>query len=372
MDTKSLKGAYLSGKISRRTLNTALASLGLALVPTTFRIPAAGAQDATPPVVFTWGGYEIPEFHREYIEKYGESPDIALYNGDQEAFTKIQAGYSPDLVHPTGIITRQYHDANLIEPIDTARLRYWPDVYDQLKTVPDAQLDGQQYFIPIAFGYLSILYRNDIVEVEEESWKMLWDERYKGRICASDSADGAVVPAALALGIQDPFKMSDAEIERCGEYLRKQRPLVRYYWNNHPDMEQSVATGEVVIAYAWTVSYNRLIKEGYPVSYAFPKEGILLTLDGFMKLKNGEGDEQMIYDFIDAWLSPESGKNMIELYGYGHSNRNAYPLADQTILKQLQMTDVNRTFEESIFFAGVDPHAREKYITMFERVKSGF
>ena len=307
-----------------------------------------------------------------YIEKYGQSPSIALYNGDQEALTKIQGGYTPDLVHPTGIVTRQYLDAGLVEPIDTARLHYWPDVYNRLKTVPDAQVDGQQYFVPIAFGYLSVLYRNDVVEVEEESWKMLWDERYRGLIAAANDADGAVVPAALALGIENPFDMTDEEIERCADYLRVQRGLVRFYWDNHPDMEQSMAVGEIAIAYAWTVSYNRLAKEGYPVSYAFPKEGILLTLDGFMRLKGGEGDEQMIYDFVDAWLSPESGKNMIELYGYGHSNRNAYALADQTVLERLKMTDVNKTFEESIFFAGVNPHAREKYIAMFEEVKAGF
>jgi hypothetical protein len=42
----------------------------------------------------------------------------------------------------------------------------------------------------------------------------------------------------------------------------------------------------------------------------------------------GKADEAAAYDFIDAWLSPETGKALIEMDGYGHSNMKAFQIAD--------------------------------------------
>ncbi len=46
------------------------------------------------------------------------------------------------------------------------------------------------------------------------------------------------------------------------------------------------------------------------------------------------GKEQNANDYIDAWLAPETGKWLIENYGYGHTNRNVFDLVTAEVLEE--------------------------------------
>ena len=35
--------------------------------------------------VFDWGGYELPEFYTSYVNKYGMTPEFALFGEEEEA-----------------------------------------------------------------------------------------------------------------------------------------------------------------------------------------------------------------------------------------------------------------------------------------------
>ncbi len=48
------------------------------------------------------------------------------------------------------------------------------------------------------------------------------------------------------------------------------------------------------------------------MDFAKPKEGYFTWFCGLTLLNVGEADQAMAYDFIDAWLSPETGKALIE------------------------------------------------------------
>jgi spermidine/putrescine-binding protein len=103
-----------------------------------------------------------------------------------------------------------------------------------------------------------------------------------------------------------------------------------------------------------------------------PKEGVLGFIDGFIMLKDAPGKEQNAYDYVDAWLAPESGKFMIESVGYGHSNRKAFALASDDSKAALGLTTPETLLTSSIFLQEIDPATREKYVKMFEEVKAGF
>ena len=93
---------------------------------------------------------------------------------------------------------------------------------------------------------------------------------------------------------------------------------------------------------------------------------------GLTLLVDGPGDEDKAYEFIDAWISPESGKNLIEMYGYGHSNEETFALVDPATLEDLGITDPVTMMANSRFFGEIEPNVREKYINMFDEIKAGF
>ena len=166
--------------------------------------------------------------------------------------------------------------------------------------------------------------------------------------------------------------MTDAEIETVRALMAKQRPLLRFYWTDQTSVEQGLASGELVASYAWNASVVLLKKQGLPVKYMNPKEGILTWVCGAMRLKDGPGEEQAVYDFIDALIAPESGRYLIEEFGYGHSNRKSFDLASKERLEELGISSPTALFQQGIFFQPIPPEIREKYIAMFEEVKVGF
>lgn len=372
MDKQEVLDKLAAGTLTRRELHKALASLGLAAV--TVPLIPGRAQAAEAVHYFTWGGYDLPDIHQDYVGKYGAPPTYSLFGEEEEAFQKMRAGFIPDIAHPCTYSVGRWRDSGLMQPIDTARLKNYPDVWDELREIKIAHADGATWFIPFDWGNSSVLFRTDLVDPkyqEEESWTILFDERYKGRLGVYDAVDGAVIVAALVEGIENPFDMSDEEIEIVRKRLVAQRPLLRFYWTDQTSVEQGLASGELVAAYAWNASVTLLKEQGLSVQYMNPKEGILTWVCGMMMLKDGPGDEQAKYDFIDAMLAPDSGRWLIDEYGYGHSNRKAFDLVDKERLVELGISSPQALFAQGVFFQEIPPTKREKYIQMFEEVKAG-
>lgn len=372
MDTQEILDKTAAGTLTRREFQKALLSLGLLTV--VLPVVPRRARAAEEILYFTWGGYDTAEIHGRYVEKYGGPPSYALFGEEEEALQKMRAGYIPDLAHPCTYSVGRWRDSGLMKPIDITRLEHYSDIWDDLKALKMAHADGAAWFVPFDWGNSSVLYRTDLVDPkyqEEGSWEILFDERYERRLGVYDSVDGAVIVAALVAGVNDPFAMTDEEIETVRQILVKQRPLLRFYWTDQTSVEQGLASGELVAAYAWNASVVLLREQGLPVEYMNPKEGILTWVCGLMMLKDGPGDEQAKYDFIDAMIAPESGRWLIEEYGYGHSNRKAFDLVSDKRLAELGISSPEALFAQGVFFQDIPPEIRQKYITMFEEVKAG-
>ena len=115
----------------------------------------------------------------------------------------------------------------------------------------------------------------------------------------------------------------------------------------------------------------RLRNEGVPVAYMKPKEGILTWLCGLSLLNTGDGDEQMMYDYLDAWASAETGRYVISEYGYGHANSEAFKLVDRATLDNLGFSeDPEEMLKEGYIFSLIPPERYQKYIQLFEDVKA--
>ena len=65
--------------------------------------------------------------------------------------------------------------------------------------------------------------------------------------------DGDRDPCRDELGIPDPFDMTDDEMAQVKACLASSAPL-RFYWTDPTELEQAIAAGEVVAAYAWAAS----------------------------------------------------------------------------------------------------------------------
>lgn len=355
----------------RRNVLRSLAAMGIGVAVAPF-MPRA-ARSSGHPLYFTWAGYDIPELFPAYVEEHGAPPEFAVYGDAEEGLQKLRGGYVVDVAHPSSTDVPRWRDADLLQPIDVTRLSHWPDLFPALKTLEGTQTDGQQWFVPFDWGQTSITYRTDILGIDpsEESWGILWDERWSNRIGVLDSAAEAWWAAAVYAGV-DPRNVDEADHARVAELLRQQRPLVRQYTTDTSSLEQGLASGELVAAMTWNSSASRLIADGMPVRFADPKEGSLVWSTGLVLHAEAPNPDRA-YEAIDAMLAPEAGEYVLREVGFGHSNRKTFERFSADELAAIgQPADPLQALDRGVFLVPQSAAFQERINREFEEITAGF
>lgn len=318
---------------------------------------------------FTWSGYELPDFSKSFLTAHPDAVEYSMFGDDDDAFTKVKAGFRPDLAHPCYDKVARWNKEGLLQPIDTKRIKNWNNIFPTFRNLPDIQAgDGKVWMVPWDWGNTSILYRTDLVKNPEQSWNLLWDKQYAGRMATIDAVHDTPIVAALLAHV-NPFDMSPADLDKVADKLREQRPLLSAYTTDMTSVEQSLASGELVAAMTWNASAVALKKKGVPVEFMKPKEGMLTWTCGYVLLKDSKNVD-LAYDFINSRLEADSGKYLIENYGYGASTKTAFDQVPKADLDNLQLPADPDVMLKSTIFTG-PMKQNDDIAKMFEKVKAG-
>ena len=336
MDIKDTIKRMRNRDLSRRDFNKALAAVGLTTV--VMPITAKRSHAADEAIYYTWSGYDIPEVWPGYVEKHGVAPDTPIFGDAEESFVKVRAGFEVDVMHPCSNNVPRWKSAGILQPIDTSRLSNWADVVPTLQSVKGTVFDGQNWFVPFEWGQTSVTYRTDLFDLEgqEESWGMLWDERYAGRLSIIDAAEDSWWCAAIYAGI-DTDNLTDEGMKKVLDLLKKQQELLLFRQSDMTTVEQALASGELVAAMTWNSSPLTLTSQEIPVKFANVKEGALTWVCGVVLTKDAPHYDKA-HDLIDAMIGQDAGKYCIEEFGYGHANGKAFDLVSEEDLAARGLT----------------------------------
>ncbi|MEL6233569.1 MAG: extracellular solute-binding protein [Pseudomonadota bacterium] len=373
MDILDNLNAVRTGALSRRAFTRTLFGAGVGLL-TAPMLPGRVRASTGQGVYFTWGGYDIAELFGQYEAKNGALPEFAIFGGTEEALTKMRGGFVVDVSHPCNAGLRRWVESGLFQPIDTSRLSNWPDVMPELVAMEGNDgPDGKPWMAPFDWGQTSVTYRTDLFELEgEESWDMLWDQRYAGRLGSLASGGDAWWCGAIKAGV--PFDQigSDGAFDKIAAVMREQRPLIRVYTDDTTTLEQALASGEMAAAMTWNSSAVLLKSEEVPVRFAQPKEGALTWVCGVMIHKDAPNLDRA-YDIVDSLLSVEAGKFMINDYGYGHSNKKAFDDFDDETLAGLGLAkEPAKILDAGHFMIPQSQDWETRMNETFEMIKAGF
>lgn len=373
MDVLDQLGELRRGKLSRRAFNRSLFALGIStvMVPVPARRAMAGPADHA--TWFTWGGYDVPDYFDEYVAKRGELPNFATYGSAEEALAKLQSGFVADIAMPCLSDVPRWSNTGLFQPIDTSRLSNWADVMPELWDVPFNLKDGKPWLVPWEWGQTSIAYRTDMFELQgEESWDMLWDARYAGRLGMLGAGGDVWWCAAIKAGVPFDQIHTDKAFEKISAVLRAQRPLIRTYTDDTTSSDTALAAGELVATMAWNSSVTNLLEQEVPVKFAKPKEGALTWICGQMLHAQAPNIESA-YEVLDSLLSEAASVALLRGSGIGGANLKAYA---QLTDEELATLGLSRNPME-ILQAGhfVIPQTAEwdqRMSSTWEQIKLGF
>lgn len=343
-----------------KTVKLLTTAMAVAAFPT-----HAGADDL---IVLDWSGFEDPGFIGAYIAAHDGRPEYSFFGDEDEAFQKLRTGFEVDVAHPCSQSVSRWQLAGLIEPLDTSRIDRWEEVNE----VREAFLiDGEYYMLPTDWGTTSLVYRTDLVDAAAmNSLQVFQDPEYAQRISLPDNVDDVYALAFLATGVTDWAEVTQEEFEAASDWLRAVHPNVVTYWADGAELAQLLTSGEVAVSWAWNETPTTLIAEGVPVaSNREATEGSSSWFCGYVNVVDGPNSEDTMYDFLNAWMEPESAAHIVNAWGYGHGNQVAVEALGAELLDSVGLGPVSAPV---LAQGPLDNRMREQMIVMFEQIKAGF
>jgi len=259
-------------------------------------------------------GVFIPDQVRPLVEgKAGAKVENAPYVSPTDTLAKLLApggtsrydlmiSVTPFVRNP--IIGAKAGDEK-VAPIDLSLIPNASKIMDLFK--PDiVTRDGKTYMLPIVWGYDSVIYNADKIPTDDpvtQSWGVLFEDKYAGRIAWRDDAHGMILGAGLFLGNKDPAAMSASDLKDVTSFLTKKKKNVRTMWSTFGSAVSLMSSGEVWAMYGWIPMRAALQKQGMNVTNNWPKESLLIWSQGAFIPKdspNAKGSHAIINAFLDA------------------------------------------------------------------------
>lgn len=315
-----------------------------------------------------WNGYQHARYYPEYMEKYGEPPLFTFFDQAENAMRRMRTGYRVDLVHLCTPQLAEARDAGLIKPIDTDRISRWSEVTPELLDLPSVRMDGQYWLLPWEWGYSTVAYNPELLDVEDPTYEIFIDPRFKGETALPSDIAVNMIIAGVIGDWADPLDPTDEELEGVTAIFSGMLENARFIWTDGTQLEQAWAAGDVGLSYVFGSATRRMAREGLTNVIIEPLQ---TWLCGLSLSASSTTPDEVVYDYLDAMLDPESGAAMFDDYGYGHGNSNTLKLLDPALAKEWGIDDPAGLFARGVFTRGHPPAKKSKMFQLWYEAQAG-
>jgi spermidine/putrescine-binding protein len=319
-----------------------------------------------------WEGYTDTLFTRPFEDVCGVTVNATYMGTSDDLVAKLRAGGAEtiDLISPSSDAATAIIDADLAAPLDLGRIPSYGDLSEGFRTLKVARKGDTVYGMPWAFGPNPLIYDTTKIAKAPESWGVLWDRKYRGKLSLQDDI-ATLYMVAQYLGLDDPddpsklYNLSDEDLARVKAKMLELRPNVRKYWSTPGDMTRLFQSGEVVMGEGWPLTTNRLRQAKFPAGETIPKEGTTAWADHWV-LTKGAKNLDAAYAWLEYAAQPFTQKLLYDVTAYIVANPAAKSyMSRQQAASQRDIAD----YVTKVNFWQWSPR-REKYQEIWNDVKA--
>lgn len=273
----------------------------------------------------------------------GTSVRRVPYASNDEAITKLRAGFRADVIEVCAEDTEEMIRLGLLRPLDTDRLRNWEQLFPGLRDAEGVRFRGKVWFVPSTAGAAGVVYDPDRAG-RITSYADLFDPRLRGVVGLEDNALTTIAVTALALGYEDPFDLDDVDLDRVRRKLVEAKGNLRTLYRGDSDFLNLFRGGEIAAGFGYPDFALTLTDEGARAAFADPREGRLTWICGF-GIGRRASNLRDAYAMLDWQTSPTVQRFFVEEYHYLVSNRRTVAQVDGELVRRLGLDRPERLAE---------------------------
>lgn len=268
--------------------------------------------------IYNWEDYWPSKIYEDFEKRFGVKINLEVFDDEETMISSIQSNPGKyDVAVASDLVVRMLIQSRLLEPID---LRNIPNFRNLDHVFVNLEYDpNNQYSIPYIWGTTGIAYNSQYV-TEVNSWNILWDSAYKGKMSMLINPYDVITAGLKSLG----YSLSTVkveELEAAGKKLREQKPLIRGYEDSKTIIEDLVSE-ELWIAQIYSGDTKRVKSRNSSIQYVIPKEGAYLYLDNVVIPRDAK-HKQTAEVFVNYLLEPQTSAELSNYIGYANCNRSA-------------------------------------------------
>lgn len=310
--------------------------------------------------VFCCGDYMDPSIPEAFEKETGIKVVLDTFDTNEQLYPVIKnrAGVY-DVICPSDYMVQRMKNEKLLEKIRKKKLENYRNLEEEYLKIADKTFDkGNQYSVPYQWGTAGILYNKKRVDVKDvQSWKCLWNKKYKGKILMQDSLRDTMGISLKALG-HSLNSVNPKEISEATTYLSRQKNLVYKYAN---DSARDLLVGNSAdLGVVWNGEAIYSKKLNKDLDFVIPKEGTEIFIDNWCIPKNAF-HKNNAYKFIDYMCRKDVAYKNFKYLTYSTPNKAARALMPKEYRNNLVLFPSRGILEKSEAMKDLGPKGDELY-----------
>ena len=287
--------------------------------------------------VYNWGEYisdasGVINVLKEFEAETGIKVNYSTYATNEELYSKLKSGGANyDVVIPSDYMISRLIKEDMLEKINFENVTNYANIMDEYKNLDFDP--ANEYSIPYTWGTIVLIYNTKYVTKTVDSWDILWDEDYKGKIIMFHNSRDSFGIALKKLGYS--LNTTDVEkLEKAAEELKKQKDVLQGYYMD--EIFNKMGSEEAYIAPYYAGDALTMMDDNPNLKAVYPKEGTNLFVDSIC-IPKGAKNKDAAEKFIDFLCRADIAAANSEFIGYSTPNWAAYDLIDEQ-LKENELT----------------------------------
>lgn len=350
----------------------------LFLLPVILPLSVNAAEESAPKTgvtinVYNWGEYISNgvdgsiDVNKEFTRRTGIQVNYTTFESNENLYAKlVSGGANYDVVIPSDYMVSKLIKEKLVQKLDYKNIpnsKYIDANF--LKPVYDPT---NEYSVPYTWGVVGIFYNKNHIKETVDSWDILWNEKYAGKILMFDNPRDAFGIAQKRLGFS--FNSNNPnEWEEAAMLLKQQKPLVQAYVMDQ--IFDKMASGEAWLAPYYAGDAATLVDSNPEIGFAIPtKNGTNFFVDA-MCIPSTAQNKAAAEAYINFLCNPEIAAANVSYIGYSTPESAAKALLPEEVQNNPIYYPPKEILQQSETFATLPEDTNLLLDTLWAEVKMG-